>query len=315
VTVDSHTLKVTNKQGDRVEGQGRHVLRGGKVSYVWDRLTTVSSTNEGRTWKTREITEIGDYAFLNGWGGANRQGALTLPNGDVIGVVYGNVETAAPTLWRPYALRSSDDGKTWTLIPIPCPKSDGMLSETDLALTATGKIIATMRHQARGDCFLRQSESTDGGWTWSRTRKLPMWGFPSQTLQLKSGALLCVYGYRFRPFGCRACVSYNDGKTWDIKNEKLLRDDSGDLYHGVSYPSTVQFDDGTLYTALRITKPAAIGKERVSKGWAPPELLQRNNPYARYMSSAVVGFRYTEDYVRPHGRVFWKAIKGEDDPE
>ena len=321
VGVDSQVRAVSNREGEQWEKLGYHVSKGGAVTYIWDKLMSVTSTDGGRSWKEREITEIGPYSFLYAWGGAVRQGALTLPNGDAMGVIYGHLEPAPLTPTgtvgpsRPFVLRTSDEGKSWSLVPIPCPASDFLVTEINLVLTATGKLIAMMRYQGSGDCFLRQSESFDGGWTWSRTRKTPMWGYPPQVLQLQSGALLCVYGYRFRPLGCRACMSYDDGKTWDIQNEKILRDDSTDFYHGVSYPSTVLLDDGTLYTTLRITKPAAIGKERVGKGWAPPELLGKRNPYSRYMAQAVMGDRYTEDYVRPNGKVFWKAGARGDDPE
>ena len=46
------------------------------------------------------------------------------------------------------------------------------------------------------------------------------------------------------PFGQRACLSYDGGRTWDIDNEIILRDDApnGDL----GYPSTVELAPGEL---------------------------------------------------------------------
>ena len=56
-----------------------------------------------------------------------------------------------------------------------------------------------------------------------------------------SGAVICTYGRREHPFGERAIVSYDLGKSWD---EEYILDESysGDL----GYPSTVELDDGSL---------------------------------------------------------------------
>ena len=60
------------------------------------------------------------------------------------------------------------------------------------------------------------------------------------------GRLLVSYSIRRAPFGQRACLSRDDGKTWDYANEIVLRDDApnGDL----GYPASVQLDDDTLLT-------------------------------------------------------------------
>jgi hypothetical protein len=40
-----------------------------------------------------------------------------------------------------------------------------------------------------------QSESSDGGKTWTMPRSIGVWGFPSHLLKLKDGRLLMTYGY------------------------------------------------------------------------------------------------------------------------
>ena len=37
------------------------------------------------------------------------------------------------------------------------------------------------------DCFLRQSESSDGGYTWTTPEKTVIKGFPAHLLKLKNG--------------------------------------------------------------------------------------------------------------------------------
>jgi hypothetical protein len=47
------------------------------------------------------------------------------------------------------------------------------------------------------------------------------------------------------PYGERACISKDGGKTWDIENEIILSlSDSGDL----GYPASIQLDDDSIIT-------------------------------------------------------------------
>ena len=55
-----------------------------------------------------------------------------------------------------------------------------------------------------------------------------------------------MYGHRREPFGIRACVSPDDGETWDIDNEIIIRDDLGSSNLG--YPTSIVLEDGTVFT-------------------------------------------------------------------
>jgi hypothetical protein len=68
--------------------------------------------------------------------------------------------------------------------------------------------------------------------------------------------LLCSYGYRREPFGVRACVSEDQGATWKIEQEIVLRDDGGS--RDLGYPSSVQLADGTLVTVYYIHGPDGV---------------------------------------------------------
>jgi hypothetical protein len=69
-------------------------------------------------------------------------------------------------------------------------------------------------------------------------------GSPPHLLKHSSGAIVMVYGYRAQPFGERAKVSRDGGKTWS--DEIILRDDapSGDL----GYPASVELPNGDILT-------------------------------------------------------------------
>lgn len=74
-----------------------------------------------------------------------------------------------------------------------------------------------------------------------------MWGFPAHVLELDDGRLLCTYGYRRKPYGVRGTLSHDGGRTWDIANEIVIRDDGGTSDLG--YPFSIQLPDGRVLVA------------------------------------------------------------------
>jgi hypothetical protein len=71
-------------------------------------------------------------------------------------------------------------------------------------------------------------------------------GHPPHLLQLHDGRVLCSYGYRHQPFGIRACLSNDEGKTWDIEHEIIVRNDGRNPDLG--YPSSVEIKPGMILT-------------------------------------------------------------------
>lgn len=63
-------------------------------------------------------------------------------------------------------------------------------------------------------------------------------------VKLKDGRLALTYGFRHAPYGIRARISEDKGKTWNP--EIILRDDGGNWDLG--YPRTIQRDDGRMVT-------------------------------------------------------------------
>jgi sialidase-1 len=150
---------------------------------------------------------------------------------------------------------SSDDGLTWRfLASLPVRPSDSAEDYHELhAVECTdGRLVAHIRNENKTDNNeTLQSESTDGGRTWSipsRPRITDgtqgIWGLPSHLLRLADGRLLMTYGHRRKPLGNQARVSTDHGRTWSTPLTI-----SSDATHGdLGYPSTVELDDGTLVT-------------------------------------------------------------------
>ena len=159
-----------------------------------------------------------------------------------------------PPAGSPYKValdESYDDGQTWKILStFPVPAGVKMLSfdEPHLVEVEPGRIVAMFRDCNPPDC-LWQSESADGGRTWSVPRRTKIQGHPPHLLKLKNGWLLVVYAKRQKgPMqGQYACISRDGGRTWDVENEiRLARSFEGDM----GYPGSVQLPDGSIWTVF-----------------------------------------------------------------
>ena len=143
---------------------------------------------------------------------------------------------------------SRDAGKSWQMLgeipQVPEEQKPHMFHEPHAVETDDGRIVAQIRYHGADRC-MRQSESTDGGKTWSLMAKTQLAGLPPHLIRLRSGKLVTVYGRRFDAFGEYACVSDDQGRTWDVANEiKLAGHFDGDL----GYPASAELPDGSILT-------------------------------------------------------------------
>lgn len=205
-------------------------------SVTLEGLSLHRSTDEGRTWSPRQPVRIPGLGPL-----VARCPALELPDGTLMLIVATNRNGAPYSDW---VITSKDKGATWSdpVLVAEDPAKEMYYCESGIVQLRNGKII--LMHRTKPG-YLYQSESIDNGKTWRGPVKTPMWsGSPAHLLELKDGRLLCTYGYRRAPFGVRACLSRDGGKTWDIEREIVLRDDGGNTDLG--YPSVVEMGNGSL---------------------------------------------------------------------
>jgi sialidase-1 len=145
---------------------------------------------------------------------------------------------------------SQDDGLSWNLIatvPIPSDEVTEHYSEPHVVEAEKGKLVALFRYEPEdmSQRFLRQSESTDGGKSWSLAHKTPIWGYPPHMIRLRNGWMVVAYGRRIPPFGERVCISRDAGKTWDTENEITLTSAPND---DLGYPASAELEDGSILT-------------------------------------------------------------------
>jgi sialidase-1 len=111
-----------------------------------------------------------------------------------------------------------------------------------------------------------QTESEDGGKTWTAPWPAIRHGGPPHLMRHSSGVLICTYGYRETPFGQRVMLSGDDGKTWET--DYILRDDGPD--RDLGYPGSVEMPDGTIFSVYY--QKIADATEKCSLLWSRWEL-------------------------------------------
>ncbi len=149
-----------------------------------------------------------------------------------------------------YAFESADGGRTWDYLSrVDFPDGCGAnnIHEPYAVELPDGRILGALRGQ--GDAVehgftIYFTFSEDGGRTWTHPTPSGICGSPPHMLVHSSGAIVLTYGRRKAPFGERARVSYDGGKTWG--EEIVISSDSpvADL----GYPSSVELSDGSILT-------------------------------------------------------------------
>jgi sialidase-1 len=275
-------------------------LGGGRLLVSWFRSDTRRYANENwipeaerRTWTeifaswTDAQVEalLGSWVLLSGdagttWGEPIRvavnapHGPIRLRSGELL--YLGKDFSSAADAGRagPILALRSPDGRTWKAlgaVPVYSGTVPANYHEPHVVELPTGQLVGMIRIEdaaatktaAAGipSFSMMQTESDDGGQTWTVARPLGFHGSPPHLLRHASGVLVLTYGYRQAPFGQRVALSDDDGATWE--HDWIVRDDGpdGDL----GYPSTVEMGDGSLFTVCY--QKAAPG-EKCSLLWS-----------------------------------------------
>lgn len=160
-------------------------------------------------------------AYRLGWAATTGK-IIELAGGDLLLPLYGTLPDGG--IGQASVVRSTDGGRTWpveqeAMIPVPEGVS---LSEMALADTGGGQVTALLRTAGR-DSY--QSDSADGGRTWSLPTKTSMKGQAHHILELPGGMLLTTYGDSSGTFDSNEPVvgriRLRDG-TWQTHDSVLL---------------------------------------------------------------------------------------------
>ena len=90
-------------------------------------------------------------------------------------------------------------------------------------------------------------------------------GNPPSLVKLADGRLVVTFGYRAAPYGIRARISGDQGKTWG--EDIILRSDAVDWDLG--YTRSVQRPDGKIVTVYYYNDAASTERYIASTIWTP----------------------------------------------
>lgn len=172
---------------------------------------------------------------------------------------------------RIISVRTTDGGKTWTLLGHVGPEPHGFSIMSSSERLSPQRILTTIRRKEGERHWIDAWVTDDDGrtWTWLN-RPVPSTGAAvgnsPALLRLRDGRLALAYGYRSRPYGIRIRLSNDLGRTWG--EETVLRADGGNWDLG--YPMMVQRRDGKLVVVYYFNYLYEWGKERPHPGLHAP---------------------------------------------
>lgn len=179
-------------------------------------------------------------------------GPALLSDGSLIYVGNKFSGRSSGTLRQLQAYKSVDGGKNWNfLCDVPLNNEyDGDFCEPHCVELPNGEILLAIRYQGHdkdGESKIFSiftSISKDGGKTFSTPQPTGLSGSPPHLMVTKDCDVVMSYGRRAEPFGERAVISSDFGRTWSDEYEIFSNAHNRDL----GYPATVQLKDGTLLT-------------------------------------------------------------------
>ena len=223
------------------------------------------SEDRCRTWKGPYALAVEGVEKI-----ATRTDLIVLGRHDCL--MFGSAAKRDDKEGRVFCARTCDGGLTWKLASWIGPEPDGYSIMPSSSRLGDGSILTTIRHHdpvKHGTIEAYRSEDLGEHW-------LPMpspapgigGGNPPSLVRLHDGRLALAYGYRARPFGLRARISSDGGKTWS--SEVILRKDAltGDL----GYCRSVERPDGKIVTVYYYNGPRDEDRTIQATIWDPSSI-------------------------------------------
>src|SRR5262245_43522925 len=170
---------------------------------------------------------------------------------------------------RPFCARTADGGKTWEFVGWIGDEPAGYTIMPSTVRLGPDRLLTAVRCREGDRSWIDTYRSGDGGRTWAVDRPAAVpdtgEGNPASLIRLRDGRVCLTYGYRAEPFGIRARLSRDDGRTWGP--EVALRSDGGG--RDIGYPRSVQRPDGRVVTVYYFHDTPAGDRHVAATIWDP----------------------------------------------
>jgi predicted neuraminidase len=192
------------------------------------------SNDHGRTWS--DATRLPDGIL-----GPVKNKPVRLADGTILSP--SSTETNdQPSLWRVHFERSTDGGRTWTIVRPPPPPDGRELQaiQPSILVHAGGRLQAIGRSRSQK---IFETWSGDGGRTWSALAltALPNPSAGTDAVTLRDGRHLLVYNHTPKGRTPLNIAVSRDGTLWSAA--AVLESDPGEY----SYPAVIQTSDGLVH--------------------------------------------------------------------
>ncbi|MDD3996998.1 MAG: sialidase family protein [Sphaerochaetaceae bacterium] len=248
----NNTFNMTNPNGALTFKQ--HPDKDGSILLFFstDRCNTWSDPLEVRIFKNRNIEPRIDYIVFD-----TRKAICFLT------AVKDNGKEG-----RVFCAQTTDGGQTWQFLSWIGEEIEGFNIMPSTIQLPDGCLLCTTRWQEAGEWGIDTYISDDEGLSWKfHGRVLQHKGLsnPPSLILLKDGRLCLTYGFRDKPYGIRACFSYDNGKTW--KEERILRDDGG--HWDLGYVRSTELPSGEVLSVYYFCEDKRTERTIEATIWQP----------------------------------------------
>lgn len=148
---------------------------------------------------------------------------------------------------RTLVVKTEDGGLNWEFLSWIGPEPEVFrIMPSTLRLSDT-EILTTVRTREPDRRLIEAWISEDNGESWEHLTDVAPdvgTGNPPSLIKLDDGRLAVTYAHREEPFGMRARLSEDNGRTWS--EPVIFREDGGNW--DIGYPRSVQRSDGKVVT-------------------------------------------------------------------
>jgi predicted neuraminidase len=196
---------------------------------------TRTSRDSGRSWAAAQRLPDGIL-------GPIKNKPVRVGNGVLLSGVS-TESTEQPSKWRVHFERSTDNGRTWTLVKPPAGEGTPIDAIQPSILTHSGgRLQAIGRTRSRR---IFETWSDDGGRTWTALglTVLPNPSAGTDAVTLRDGRHLLVYNHTPKGRSPLNVAATRDGKMWEAA--LVLESEPGEY----SYPAVIQAGDGLVHVS------------------------------------------------------------------
>ncbi len=168
---------------------------------------------------------------------------------------------------RPLCARTTDGGASWRLVSFIGSEPSGFSIMPSTVRLSPTVLVTAVRRRDGPRRWIEAWRSEDDGATWQPLGDIATTGEgnPPSLIRLADGRLCLTYGHRAPPFGIRARLSDDGGRTWG--RTIALRNDGGG--RDVGYPRSVQRPDGRVVTVYYFHRAPRGDRGIEATIWSP----------------------------------------------